>query len=85
MLKKLAHTNITVFPLTHKSFRDVCDQVVTVQILSTAGQLRMGLEQLSPNELQFAVEVMEVCMGNELIRTSHSQELTTLPETLIII
>lgn len=82
---KIAHTNITVFPLTHKSFRDVCDQVVAMQILSAAGKFRMGLEQVSPDKLQFAVEVMEVCMGNELIRTSHSQELAALPQTLIII
>lgn len=82
---KLAHTNITVFPLTHKSFGDVCDQVVAVQLLSAAGKLRMRLEQLSPDKLQFTVEVMEVCMGNEFIRTPHSQELTALPQTLIII
>lgn len=74
-----------MFPLTHESLRDVCHQVVAVQILSAAGKLGMGLEQLSPDELQFAVEVMEVCMGNQLIRTSHSQELTALPQTLIII
>lgn len=74
-----------MFPLTHEAFRDVCDQVVAVQILRAARKLRMGVEQLSPDELQFAVEVMEVCMGNELIRTSHSKELTALPQTLIII
>lgn len=82
---KLTQTNITVLPLTQESFRDVRDQVVAVQILSAAGKFGMGLKKLSPDELQFAVEVMEVCMGNELIRTSHRQELTALPQTLIII
>lgn len=76
---------VTVFPLTHESLRDVCDQVVAVYILSAAGNFRMRVEQLSPDELQFAVEVMEVCMGDQLIRSSHGQKLTAPPQTLIII
>lgn len=48
---KLTHTNVTVFPLTRESFRDVCDQVVAVQVLRAAGKLRVGLEQLSPDKL----------------------------------
>lgn len=42
---------VTVFPLTRESFRDVCDQVVAVQVLRAAGKLRVGLEQLSPDKL----------------------------------
>lgn len=84
-VRRLARTNITVFPLAHESLRDVCDQVVAMQILSAAGKFRMRLEQLSADELQFAVEVMKVRMGNKLIRSSHSQELAALPQTRIII
>lgn len=78
-------TNITVLPLTDESLRDVGDQVAAMEILSAAGEFWMGLQQLSPYELQFAMKDVEMGVSNKFIRTSHSQELAALPQTRVVI
>lgn len=56
-----------------------------MEILGAAGEVGVGLEQLRPDELEFAVEGVEVCVDLQLPGAAHSQELTALPQTRIVI
>lgn len=56
-----------------------------MEVLGTAGEVGVGLEQLRPDELEFAVEGVEVCVDLQLPGAAHSQELTALPQTRIVI
>lgn len=65
------NTYITVLPLANVSIRSFGDQVVAVQALVAAGQIRAGLEQLGPDKLELTVVVVEVSMDLQLCRAAH--------------
>lgn len=56
------NTYITVLPLANVSLRPFGNQVVAVRALVAAGQIRTGFEQMRPDEFEFTMIVVEVCM-----------------------
>ena len=75
------NTYITVLPLANVSIWSFGHEVVAVDALVAAGQVRTGLEQLWPNELELTVIVVEVSMDLQLCEASHGQKFTSIPET----
>lgn len=76
---------ITVLPLADKRIRDIRDQVVALQVLVAAGEVRVGLQELCPYELQLTMVDVEVSMYLQFLWVSHGQKLTPFPEACIFI